>query len=278
MLARIGLAAVTWLPACAVARYATPRAKPRLPRRFFAMLSRMMGIDVEVIGTPAHGESVLFIANHWSWVDIPVLGSRLLASFVAKHEVSEMPVVGPLAELQRTIYVRREHRHRAGAQRDEIAQRLIDGDSVVLFPEGTSGWGGKVLPFKSTLFGVTDTPGLEQLLIQPVTIAYTHLNGFPLLRMQRYRIAWVGDIDFGPHAWGFLGLGRVRAQLIFHPPVRRSDFASRKDLARVSHATIARGLRLANARKQAALTALVSATPADSEAVTAPAQADKAAV
>jgi 1-acyl-sn-glycerol-3-phosphate acyltransferase len=248
-LARISLAAITWLPACLLARYLWPKHQPHLPRRFHNMLSRMMGISIDVVGTPATGESVLFVSNHWSWVDIPVLGARILASFVAKHEVSEMPVVGPLANLQRTIYVKREQRHRVDSQRDEIAQRLIDGDSVILFPEGTSGPGGHVLPFKTSLFGVTDTPGLEDLLIQPVTISYTHLNGFPLLRNQRYRIAWVGDIDFGPHAWAFLGLGKIRAQIVFHPAVRRSAFANRKLLAQHCHSAIEQGLRLANARR-----------------------------
>jgi 1-acyl-sn-glycerol-3-phosphate acyltransferase len=190
---------------------------------------------------------VLYVANHISWVDIPVLGSTVIGSFVAKAEVAQMGAVGWLANLQRTIYIKREERGKVEAQRNEIAERLLKGENVILFPEGTSSQGASVLPFKSSLFGVTDTPGLEDVLIQPVTIAYTKLNGLPMLRQQRYKVAWIGDMDFGPHAWALIGLGRIEAVVYFHPPVRRSDFKNRKTLANHCHSVISTCLKRLNA-------------------------------
>jgi lyso-ornithine lipid O-acyltransferase len=223
-----------------------PNQLPRIPRKFHRGMCRGLRIDVGTIGTPAEGP-VLFVANHLSWSDIPVIGSQLLASFVAKADVEHMGMLGKLADLQRTIYVERERRSRVAEQRNEITERLLSGESVILFPEGTSSEGNAVLPFKSSLFSVVDGPDMAHIRIQPVTLSYTHLNGLPLLRAQRHKIAWVGDMDFGPHAWGFLGLGRIRALIQYHPAVERSTFANRKELAKYCEETVAKGLRLANA-------------------------------
>lgn len=223
-----------------------PDQPPRIPRLFHRGLCRALGIQIGSTGKPEEGP-VLFIVNHLSWSDIPVLGSQLLASFVAKAEVEKMGFVGPMADLQRTIYVERERKSRAAEQRNEIAERLLAGHSVILFPEGTSTEGNAVLPFKSSLFSVVDGPELAHVRIQPVTLCYTHLNGLPLLRAQRHRISWIGDMDFGPHAWNFLGLGRIQALIQYHPAVERSAFANRKVLAKHCEDVIAQGLRLANA-------------------------------
>jgi lyso-ornithine lipid O-acyltransferase len=223
-----------------------PEQPPKLPRLFHRGLCRALGIHIGSTGVEATGP-VLFIVNHLSWSDIPVLGSRILASFVAKAEVEKMGFVGPMADLQRTIYVERERKSRAAEQRNEIAERLLAGHSVILFPEGTSTEGNSVLPFKSSLFSVVDGPELAHVRIQPITLSYTHLNGLPLLRAQRHKISWIGDMDFGPHAWSFMGLGRIRALIQFHPAVERGTFANRKELARHCEDVISRGLRLANA-------------------------------
>jgi lyso-ornithine lipid O-acyltransferase len=230
----------------AIAMRIRPNQPPRIPRRFHRGICKGLGIDICTTGTPA-ATPVLFVANHLSWSDIPVLGSQLLASFVAKAEVEKMGMLGKLADLQRTIYVERERRSRVAEQRSEITDRLLSGESVILFPEGTSSEGNAVLPFKSSLFSVVDGPEMAHVRIQPVTICYTHLDGLPLLRAQRHRVAWVGDMDFGPHALGVLSLGKIRALVQYHPPVERSAFANRKELAKYCEDTVARGLRLANA-------------------------------
>ncbi|MDO9488985.1 MAG: lysophospholipid acyltransferase family protein [Sphingomonadaceae bacterium] len=227
------------VPPQLVARRMRPDAHPRLPRLFHRLFAHALGIRTSVHGTAARARGVLFVANHLSWADIPVLGARLLGHFVAKSEVGAMGPVGWLADLQRTIYVERERRQATPAQRNEIAARLAAGGNIILFAEGTTGDGVGVLPFKSALLSVCD--GVDDLLIQPVTIAYTHLNGLPLRRAMLPHIAWTGDMMLAPHAVDFMRLGRIDAQIRLHPAVRAGDFADRKALARYCEATIAAG-------------------------------------
>jgi lyso-ornithine lipid O-acyltransferase len=206
-------------------------------------------VTVEKIGAPVGDradEPVLYVLNHISWLDIVVVGGLVKGCFVAKAELEQWPIFGALADLQRTIYVRREERHRAGQQKNTIADRLQGGDNVLLFPEGTSGLGHIVLPFKTSLFGITDDPRLANLIIQPVTLSYTHLNGLPLLRAQRSLVAWVGDMSFGAHALALLVQPSLNALVQFHAPVRRGSFESRKLLSAACEQAISQGLQLAN--------------------------------
>ncbi len=229
------------VPAELVLKALTGGRKSHLPRLFHRSLSRALGIRIVSHGAPARRKSVLFVSNHVSWADIPVLGARIPAAFVAKSEVSDWGAVGWLATLARTVYVERSRRSSAGEQRDAIADRLAAGDSIILFPEGTNSDGTGVLPFKSSLFAVTDH--VPDLLIQPVTIAYTRVNGMPVTRARLPDLAWVGDTELVPHAIGFMALGRITAEIRFHAPVRASDFADRKALAKHCHTVISDGYR-----------------------------------
>lgn len=225
------------VPAGMMANMVYPNAASRLSPLWHRAIIHALGVKSIFSGTVATG-SVLYVCNHLSWLDIPVLGSRLHASFVAKSEVGAMPFVGFLARFQPTIYVERERRSRASEQSGTIRQRLVAGDNVILFPEGTSGDGVQVLPFKSALFAVAED---ESVRIQPVSLAYTHLNGMPITRHRRPDIAWIGDMRFGPHAVDFMRLGRTDAAIIYHPPVRRADFSDRKALARYCQEQVAQG-------------------------------------
>jgi 1-acyl-sn-glycerol-3-phosphate acyltransferase len=239
-LGAVATAAAT-VPAEILLRAVTLKNRPYLPIWFHRGLSRAMGVAIRTHGVPAGAGPVLYVANHLSWSDIPVLGARIRASFVAKSEVAGWGPVGWLASFAHTVYVTRDRRHTAAAQKNEIAQRLRAGGSIILFPEGTNGDGTGVLPFKSALFAVVDdVPGLT---IQPVTLAYTRINGLPVVRRHLPDIAWVGDTELAPHALGFIGLGRVTADILFHPPIRAEDFADRKALARHCHQTILSGYR-----------------------------------
>jgi 1-acyl-sn-glycerol-3-phosphate acyltransferase len=238
------------VPAELALRTFTGGRRSHLPGLFHRSLAHALGIRITTHGVPARrsgekakrtGGGVLFVSNHVSWADIPVLGARIPAAFVAKSEVSEWGLVGWLATLARTVYVDRSRPTRAGVQRDAIAERLGAGDSIILFPEGTNSDGTQVLPFKSSLFAVTDS--LPDVLIQPVTIAYTRVNGMPVTRARLPDLAWVGDTELMPHAVGFMGLGRVRAEIRFHAPVRAADFADRKALAKHCHTMISDAYR-----------------------------------
>jgi len=233
-------AAIT-IPAEMLLRAVTLRNQPYLPIWFHRGLSRAMGVSIRTHGRPAARAPVLYVANHLSWSDIPVLGARIRGSFVAKSEVAGWGPVGWLASFAHTIYVARDSRQSAGSQRNAIADRLRAGGSIILFPEGTNSDGTGVLPFKSSLFAVVaDVPGV---LIQPVTLAYTSINGLPVTRGDLPDLAWVGDTQLAPHALGFVGLGRVRADIIFHAAIDPTDWPDRKALARHCHSVISAGYR-----------------------------------
>jgi 1-acyl-sn-glycerol-3-phosphate acyltransferase len=230
------------LPPAYAARLVDHKSADAVPRLWHRAVTRALGVHSKLIGTLATG-SVLYVVNHLSWLDIPVLGSHLKGSFVAKAEVGDMGFVGFLADLQETIYVERARPSRSASQADEIHQRLALGDNIILFPEGTSNDGVRILPFKSTLFSVIEGAGSESFRIQPVTLAYTHLNGLPLTRNRLIELAWIGDMELGPHAIDCMRLGRIDARILCHHPVRRADFADRKALARHCRAVIADGYR-----------------------------------
>lgn len=231
------------VPAMLAVRSVSEVTSRRFPPVFHRLVSRAFGVRTRVVGVPASG-GVLYVANHISWMDIPMMAARLpVCSFVAKSEVGDMAVVGFLADLQRTIYVTRERRQEAAAQADSIAGRLRDGDNVILFPEGTSNDGVHLLPFKTTLFAVLDAPGCEDVRIQPLSIAYTRLNGMPMTRNRLIEVSWIGDLDLAPHAADVLRMGRLEAAVMCHAPVRRRDFADRKALARHCEREVARGYR-----------------------------------
>jgi len=242
---RASMATALWGGSQALYMRFRPNAPTWLPMRAHRGVCRALGLTIDVHGQQAGKKGVLFVANHISWADIPVLGSMVMGTFVAKAEVSGMGLFGRLSDLQHTIYVDRERRSATHSQRTRIAQRMADGHNIILFPEGTSSNGTHVLPFKSSLFAVAEAPD-QDVLIQPVTIAYTHINGMRINRSNRYRIAWVGDMDLVPHAWELMGVGRIRVSVQFHDPVRRSAFADRKALARHCEHVVSEGLRLAN--------------------------------
>lgn len=230
------------VPAELMLRPLAPGRKTPLPWIFHRALARSLGIRIITHGAPARRHRVLHVANHVSWADIPVLGARIPgAAFIAKSEVGSWGMVGKLADMGRTVYVERARRLSTSTQRDSIAARLTRGDSLILFPEGTNSDGVSVLPFKSSLFAVAD--GVADLLIQPVTIAYTRVNGLPVTRRNLPDLAWVGDTELLPHAQALMALGPIRAEIIFHPPVTPSDHANRKHLAQHCETVISDGYR-----------------------------------
>jgi lyso-ornithine lipid O-acyltransferase len=217
----------------------------RLPRFYHHWCCRILGFRVRAVGAPTRLRPVLFAANHVSYTDITILGSLIVGSFVAKAEVADWPLFGWLAKLQRTVFVDRRM-HSTATQRDAISLRLAAGDALILFPEGTSSDGNRVLPFKSALFGaVENMPRSEPVAVQPVSIAYTRLDGIPLGRLLRPYFAWYGTNDLTPHLWSMLGLGTVEVVVEFHPLTSLADCGSRKALASYCQARVAGGVAAA---------------------------------
>ena len=234
------------LPIQVVAVLCDAKLAESFPRFYHRTCLWLLGFKVLVRGVPVKQRPVLFISNHTSYLDIMVLGALIPASFVAKHEVAGWPGFGTLAKLQRTVFIDRAARHRAHQQRDEITRRLERGHSLVLFPEGTSDNGSRVLPFKSALLGAAERPVNGRLpTVQPVSIAYTRLDGAPMGRAWRPFFAWYGDMNLLPHLWKALGLGTVTVEVEFHAAVTASEFPSRKALSDYCRRQVAGGIALA---------------------------------
>jgi 1-acyl-sn-glycerol-3-phosphate acyltransferase len=180
-----------------------------LPRLFHRVGCIFLGLRVTVIGQPATGRPTLLVSNHVSWTDIVAIGSVADVTFVAKHEVGEWFFVGMMARLQKTIFVDRTRRSDAGRTASEMGARIAGGDAVLLFAEGQSDIGTHVLPFRSALVGAAQRAMLEaganEVMIQPLTIAYTRLQGLPVSRTERSLVAWIKSRSVGQNIRDILG-------------------------------------------------------------------------
>jgi lyso-ornithine lipid O-acyltransferase len=242
------------------------------PRLYHRMCCRILGFRVVARGAPSDRRPTLFVVNHVSYTDITILGALIPGSFVAKSEVARWPLFGVLAKLQRTVFIERRVRGTA-AQRGAIASRLAAGDGLILFPEGTSGDGNRVLPFKSALFSAAEgAAGAAPVMVQPVSIAYVRLNGVPMGRLYRPFFAWYGDMEMAPHLWTLLGFGIATVNVEFHEPVAVSAFPSRKALATHCRSVIAEGVARALSGREHAAPA-PAATPGEAAAPSAVATA-----
>jgi 1-acyl-sn-glycerol-3-phosphate acyltransferase len=231
-LARFAAYASVTLPLMAVQAALLSLGSPhavRLPRLYHRLCCRLIGFRLDVRGVPSPHRPTLFVANHVSYSDIMVLGALIEGSFVAKAEIAGSPLFGQLAKLQRSVFVDRRVRT-ARDQRGSMAERLHRGDNLILFPEGTSSDGLRVLPFKSALLGAAHLGENRTALVQPVSIAYTGHDGLPIIRYERPAFAWYGDMDLAPHMWHLFGLGSIGVVIEFHPPLDPADFPSRKAL------------------------------------------------
>lgn len=214
-----------------------------IPCLYHRILCALIGIRVREIGKRAQATPLLILANHASWLDILVITSLTPAVFVAKKEVAGWPIFGWLARLQRTVFIDRERRHRTGAATQEIAARLNGGDAVVLFAEGTSSDGNRVLPFRSALIGavhhvVGSSTRHERVTVQPLSLAYVNLSGLPLGRAFRSRVAWYGDAELIPHLLGVCAAGAVDVTVTWGEPVAYDMSADRKEIAHAAEQAV----------------------------------------
>jgi 1-acyl-sn-glycerol-3-phosphate acyltransferase len=236
------LATLVLLPIQLVALHFDLKIRRRIPRLWHRVACFVLGLRVTVHGAPEKGRPLLLAANHASWKDILVLGSVTDVVYIAKAEVRRWPVFGVLARLQATIFVEREQRQKTGDQVDEIARRLADGEIVVLFPEGTTSDGNRLLEIKTSLFGAAASavPHAPEgvVHIQPVSIAYTGVHGMAMGRFHRPLAAWPGDIALLPHLLGVAREGAVDVDVDFGERVDYSRASNRKQVSRAVEARI----------------------------------------
>jgi 1-acyl-sn-glycerol-3-phosphate acyltransferase len=239
--ARRGLAVLAWtLPAMliqAACLILPGPAKVLFARLYWRVFAHLIGIRVQVIGTPvkpAGVRRVVYVSNHSSWVDIPVIGGVLDGCFVAKGDVAGWPVIGTIARLGRTVFVSRS-RASTGKERNAMRATLAAGDNLILFPEGPSSDGSRVLPFRTAFFAVAEVRNGENPselpLIQPVSVVYDRLGGLPAGRASRPVFAWYGDMDIASHFWRLTQNIGLRATVLLHTPLDPAWFDDRKALS-----------------------------------------------
>jgi 1-acyl-sn-glycerol-3-phosphate acyltransferase len=237
VLSGLALVAVTLalLPVQVLANRADWALARHLPVWWHGFVLARLGLHVTEIGHPGKDRPLLITANHSSWLDISVLASRRPMSFVAKSEVARWPLFGALARLQRCVFVERERRARTGATTSELGQRLANGDVMVLFPEGTSSDGNGVLPFRSALLGAAaaalEKADISVVWVQPVAIRYRRLQGLPIGRFERPRVAWYGDMDLVPHLLTVFSLRALDVEVIWGEPIVFGAKSDRKLMA-----------------------------------------------
>jgi 1-acyl-sn-glycerol-3-phosphate acyltransferase len=237
---------VPLMPVQAALLRISPKGARHFPHWYHRQVCRLFGIKLHIEGAVARDRPVLLVANHTSWLDITVLSAVAPLSFIAKKEVARWPFVSWLAKLQRSVFVDRQRRSAVGAATNEIMARLATGDTVVLFAEGTSSDGNRVLPFKTSLFAAAKPPsrtaaeaaGASDVVVQTLSLVYTRLHGVPINRWARPIVGWFGDMEMQSHAWALLKAGPLDVRIRIGAPIPLEDFADRKDLARRSEAEI----------------------------------------
>lgn len=247
-LSLLTLSTFALLPAQLVVMRLLPSRGAAIPRLFHRITCRCLGVRRRVRGTPPPaGSSGLIVANHVSWLDISVLGAERPVCFVAKSEVAGWPVIGFLARLQRTVFIDRSRRAATADAAAQMGARLSAGEAVVLFAEGTTGDGTRILPLRSSLLGAAHEAlgknGAEpdsgaDIAVYPLTISYTGFHGIAGGRAERTALAWYGDTELAPHLRAVLGIGAIDVELAWGEPIAMGRRTSRKEATRLAEAAI----------------------------------------
>ena len=201
-------------------------------------------IKVHISGQPYTQSQTLYVSNHLSYLDIPVIATVLRASFVAKKDVASWPVFGFLSRLQQTAFIQR-NRGAAAKEAGALDTMLENGKSLIIFPEGTSTDGQSVIPFKSSLFSLAVRPAMQDLKIQPFSIRLNRVDGQPpTTQPLRDTYAWHRDMEteLPTHLWLFAKSKGADITLLFAPPVKASDYNDRKTLAKHCFETVSNGV------------------------------------
>lgn len=217
----------------------------QLPHTFHQGVCIILGIKRQFSGQMHTQRPTLYVSNHVSYIDIFVLGS-LPAYFIAKSEVANWPILGPLSKFQNTLFIERS----AGKARDHLVllkEHLSKNNSLTLFPEGTSTNGMEVKPFKSSLFeaanlsnyrdnnaqnSISNVDDSMRVAIQAITVAYTHYNGDKITEQSvRDNYAWYAKMPFASHFINLFSLKKVGVKIHFHPVCYLDEFDSRKQCA-----------------------------------------------
>ena len=206
----------------------------RINRTYTLLLRSILNIKVTIVGNEGQLErgGYVIIANHVGYIDGIVLGSIFPIVFVSKKEVRSWPIVGQWNILCGTVFVDRQHKEQVGLLVQEMSRKLKHEANILLFPEGTSTNGERMLPFQTVPLAA---PLRSRSVIVPATLVYKSLDDVPVNTANRDLIYWYGNMDFVSHFWKLLALRSIEVLVTIQPKVecfRYSDnSAGRKKLA-----------------------------------------------
>ena len=201
-----------------------------IPYFYHKICLRIFGIKIKTFGKVSINFPILLISNHASYLDIIILGSLFKTSFIAKKEISKWPLLGILAKLQNTIFIDRRVSSLKN-QENQIIKHLNEKKNLVIFPEGTSSDGNRVLPFKSSLFNIFEKNLNSKILVQTITIVYKKINGIPMNRIERKNITWHSNMDLIPNIFNVLKKLSIEVEVIFNDEFLPSKEYDRKKIA-----------------------------------------------
>jgi 1-acyl-sn-glycerol-3-phosphate acyltransferase len=190
----------------------------RVARSFTFLVRVILDIKVTVMGDDSQLEKggYVIIANHVSYVDGIILGSLFPVVFVSKREVKSWPVIGQWTMLCGTIFVHRQRKELITVLIAEMSAKLRQEANILLFPEGTSTNGERMLPFQTAPLAA---PLKNRSVIVPVTLTYKSLEEQPVSAANRDRVYWYGDMDFLTHFWGLLSLRELEVIVTIQPRI-----------------------------------------------------------
>ncbi|MCB0711488.1 MAG: 1-acyl-sn-glycerol-3-phosphate acyltransferase [Ignavibacteriae bacterium] len=240
------LAALLWIPISvipiAVASLFGQRKRflvvTALTGLFCSSMASIVGLRTKIYGK-RNPETLVFVANHVSWLDILTAGIAVSSVFVSRHDVKGWPGIGLFARLAGTVFIDRSSLRSAVESSQNIVERTGQGIRVVFFPEGKATDGEDVDPFKAFLFGgITE----RRVAVQPFTILYTEIGGQPVTPENRDLVYWHrSDQNFLSHAWEILQTSNVQAEIHFRereaPPAEADREGLRNYVAKLREKT-----------------------------------------
>ncbi|HEV8343570.1 MAG TPA: lysophospholipid acyltransferase family protein [Candidatus Binatia bacterium] len=219
----------------------------RATRCLAASLRNILNVKMTIEGhwDRLASSGYFIISNHVGYLDGVILGSLLPVLYVSKREVRHWPVIGAWTALCGTVFIDRERKDKVPLLVEEMVKKLRQRANVLIFPEGTSTNGEKLLPFQSTPFAA---PLRMHAPILPISIIYKRIDGQAVSPSNRDRVYWYGDMEFAGHLWNLLALRSIDAVVKVHPRIDttglKNDSLSRKQLSQVCYDAVLSGLDL----------------------------------
>jgi lyso-ornithine lipid O-acyltransferase len=190
----------------------------RLNRNYTLLVRLILNIKVTVSGDEGQLErgGYVIIANHVGYVDGIVLGSIFPILFVSKREVKSWPIVGQWNMLCGTIFINRQRKRQVACLIQEMTRKLRQEANILLFPEGTSTNGEKMLPFQTVPLAA---PLRNRSTIVPATITYKTIDEQPVTAANRDLVYWYGDMEFVTHFWNLLAVRGLEVLVTIQPRI-----------------------------------------------------------